>query len=197
MDAMALSDPLGDARPVLVLTEETVEENHATPLHAEDFHSKDGLVAAILERHGTRVLADITERTRSLGLQNGQPTAREVMECVAIPYFELLSREPRSGREWLRIVTNMARVDDVRVTRAADATTLEVRSLVASCFPAVEEERRAQATSIAVMALLSLVSFLTTPDNDQLRPRLDNPATQDLVLEFVAGGLNAAIADPD
>ena len=159
------------------------------------FHSKDGLVGAILDRHGRRVLADITERARSLGRQERKPTAREVMECVAAPYFELLSREPRSGREWLRIVTDMARADDDRVTRAAETTTQEVHSLVEKCFPAVAADRRAQATSIAVTALLSMVSFLTTPRDGEHRTRLGEPATQELVLEFVAGGLTAAISD--
>lgn len=156
------------------------------------FKTKDALLQAVLQRHGTAVLRAIADRGGSLALTTASPTPRQVVECVAIPYFELLERDPVGGVEWLRIVAHLAKSNDLRASHAADEATAQLHALIAACFPECDAERRLAATSIAVNSLLSLVSQLPVrgwSDQSVASARV----SQELIVEFVAGGLTSAI----
>lgn len=160
------------------------------------FKTKNALLQAILQRHGAEVLRAIADRGTSLGLDTAHPTPRQVIECVAIPYFELLERDPVGGLEWLRIIAQLARTNDLRASHAADEATAQLNLLVAACFPKAEQGRRLAATSIAVNSLLSLVSQL--PVRGRSGQALTNARmSQELIVQFVAGGLTSAVAGQD
>ena len=160
------------------------------------FKTKDALLEAILQRHGTEVLASIVDRGRSLARATNRPTAHQIVECVAVPYFELLERDPMGGVEWLRIIAHLATSNDLRATHAADEATAQLHVLVRACFPDVDEERRRAATTIAVNALLSLVSQLPAT-GPSAQSRIAASASRQVIVEFVAGGLSAAVVGID
>ncbi len=150
------------------------------------FRSKDGLLDAVLERHGRRVTEEIVERGRALDRSPDRPTARAVVESVALPYFELLAREPISGAEWLQIVAQRAGTDDLRTSRVTGVVIADLHSRVRACFPGQPEERSLQATIVAVRSLLSLVSRVPADPAER-------EASREIIIDFIAGGLTAAI----
>ena len=99
------------------------------------FKTKDALLDAIIERHGRRVIREILSRGRVLMESDAPPTARQIVECIAIPYFDLLARAPREGTEWLRIVAELARAQDERLARGAQEVTSLLHELVKRSFP--------------------------------------------------------------
>ena len=158
------------------------------------FKTKDALLDAIIERHGRRVIREILSRGRVLMESDAPPTARQIVECIAIPYFDLLARAPREGTEWLRIVAELARAQDERLARGAQEVTSLLRELVKRGFPAIPEEQRVTATAVAVSSLVTLsgqVQALTGHDDWPVPPQVRR-----LLIDFVAGGLQGSFGDP-
>lgn len=171
-----------------------------TPIYPRNFRknyhfkTKDALLDAVMNRHGVRVLSHVLERGQALLAADTPPTPRQVIECVAIPYFELLAREPREGAEWLRIVGQLARAQDERVIRGAQEATRIVQALVGRCFPSTPEGQRVLATAVAVSSLVSLVGQVHA-FAEQAAAGVP-PHVQRLVVDFVSGGLERAAGRP-
>jgi AcrR family transcriptional regulator len=156
------------------------------------FKTKDALLEAVIRRHGASVLKDLLDGVETLASTGEQPTPRQIVECVAHPYYALLQREPMSGSEWVRIVAELAVENDPRVEVGSEQATTAIHALVAQCFPQSPPQRRILITGMAIATLLQNIS------RGQGRTTSTSPAsaslTPNMVIDFVAGGLAAAAA---
>ena len=153
------------------------------------FKTKDALLDAVIDRYSGTVLRQMLDRGQLLLDSPTPPDVHQVIDCVASPYFELIAQKPQEGSEWLRIVGQLARAQDARVTKGATETTALIHALVARCFPTTPPEHREVATAVAISALVTLVgqTKALTGRNGAVPPE-----TQRLVIDFVAGGLEQA-----
>ena len=105
--------------------------NHAAGLGSASVHyhfgSKDALLEAVLLDQGLGVRERIRQRTRALAAAPDAPTARELVEALALPYLEQLEREPVRGRRWVRIVARL-----MRTARKCSIGSVRERSRICS-----------------------------------------------------------------
>lgn len=78
------------------------------------FGDKAGLVRAVIERRGAAVVARQIELLPAVEAVT-RPDAVDVVSLLAVPFHELLQREPVGGRRWLTIIANLVATGDEQV----------------------------------------------------------------------------------
>jgi AcrR family transcriptional regulator len=87
---------------------EILRNAHANPAAlVYHFNSKDGLIAAILERHGHAIDVRRLELLRTLESADTPPTVVEVIDAIVDPLLEFLHEEGESGRRFLRFLARL------------------------------------------------------------------------------------------
>lgn len=152
------------------------------------FSDKDTLVAEIIQSQGAIVLASIAARATSLRRQARVPSATELVETIALPYFELIDREPVRGYEWLNIVAQLAAANDGRVQRPSTQATAEVQAVLGRLYPDVDENYRLACWSMTVNSLLAALARKVI-ESGEAHAALRR---EDLVA-FLAGGLEISV----
>jgi AcrR family transcriptional regulator len=71
------------------------------------FGSKDGLIQAILDRHGHATKGPRLEMIRALENTDTQPTIAELIDVMVDPLLEFLHEEGESGRRFLRFLARL------------------------------------------------------------------------------------------
>ena len=71
------------------------------------FSSKDGLIQAILDRHGHATKVPRLEMIRALENADTQPTIAELIDVMVDPLLEFLHEEGESGRRFLRFLARL------------------------------------------------------------------------------------------
>ena len=71
------------------------------------FGSKHKLVEAVVDEHGAAVSERVDARVRELAARQASPTATELVEAIALPYLELLERDPVRGLRWVKITAQL------------------------------------------------------------------------------------------
>lgn len=159
------------------------------------FGTKENLIVAVLAEHGDQVVTDICEAAEAL-LPNPEATAREVIGCIADAYVKLLERDGVDGLAWIRVVTELMRVDHQMI---AEQRSSELMSqLIQRVFPdapSIDVDRALQ-TSLALF-----VGQMSQIDADDLREHgvhADLRANIDFLVDFLSGGMTSALTDtPD
>lgn len=152
------------------------------------FSDKNSLLAAIIRRLGQTVLDEITARAEALRHRPGAPTAVEVVETIAVPYFELLEREPVRGAEWLKIVAQLAQASDERLREPSAEATQSIHGMLARAYPEVEHADRLGPWGLAVNSLLAALGRASShQSSDSQEP------TRVGLVAFLAAGMEATI----
>ena len=152
------------------------------------FGSKDALLDAVLARRGNTVLPRITALADDLLARRRRPTTRDIIECVALPYRELLAENPVGGARWLRVVAQLSLVQDERLVRLGAPATDKLAELTHRAYPHAEDEVVATRLALAINALIQMTGRAPVESD----PVEDEQFRRALV-DFVAGGLDAAI----
>ena len=67
------------------------------------FGGRSELVRAIVERRFAPVIAAQAVRLEAVEAARAVPTTEQLVEVLAVPFFELLDAEPEGGLHWLRL----------------------------------------------------------------------------------------------
>ena len=122
------------------------------------FGGRDELLRAVLARRApgvtTAQLARLAEAER-----RARPSTAELVSVVAVPFYELLEREPVGGLRWLRITTSLAQADHPIVTDRPGRERFEERlhALLTRRYPRLPPDELAPRWRMAVLALMALI----------------------------------------
>lgn len=109
---------------------EILRNAHANPAAlVYHFNSKDGLIAAILERHGHAIDVRRLELLRTLESADTPPTVVEVIDAAVDPLLEFLHEEGESGRRFLRFLARLQsdRTGIIQQTEREDFPEMNLR----------------------------------------------------------------------
>lgn len=163
------------------------------------FYSKDRLLDAVLHRRGDALWRRMGELLDKLEASGKSPTARDLVETMAVPFREMLQRDPIGGMRWQRLVARLVLSQDARLSRLTSGSGgLDERfiSTLHRAFPDVPEQPLEAGWSIAIS---TLIQMLGNSDN-RLFQRVGKDGTPDpraygdLLVEFVASGLASLVA---
>jgi AcrR family transcriptional regulator len=152
------------------------------------FGSKDALLDAVLARRGPRVLSRIVERADVLLARRRRPTAREIVECLAVPYRDLLVDDPVGGARWLRVVAQLSLAQDERMAALGKPAETRLRDLTHRAYPHADEVAVATRLPLAITALIQMMGRARGEVDAAARDRFEQA-----LIDFVAGGLDAAM----
>lgn len=154
------------------------------------FGSKDRLLDAVLIREGEPVVIEITEGADRLLGRRTTPSTRQLVETLALPYLHLLERDPVRGIRWLKVVSQLNLADDDRLLTRFSDTSVKMDTLVERRFSDAPLDAAARAWRIGIGALIQMLSL--TPDSEQATT-YSQSAYKQSVLDFVVGGIDAAV----
>lgn len=155
------------------------------------FGSREALLAAVLERRGRSVVADIAERCDRLLAQEGRPRARDVVEAVVAPYLALLERDHIGGGRWLAITGQLILGGSREMDASSAPATDRLQALVRRAFPDAHPDDLENAWKLAVEAVALLLA--RTPGDE---PEADGPRKlggHEALIDFATGGLVHAL----
>jgi AcrR family transcriptional regulator len=158
--------------------------NHAAGLGPASVHyhfgSKEALLEAVLLDQGVGVRERIRQRTRALAAWPDAPTARQLVEALALPYLEQLEREPIRGRSWVRIVARLTCTREEILERLGEGVFSDLFAQVRRAYPSTEPALLGQRWRVATEALIQMIG------------EADDAYLEELV-GFVAGGVEAQL----
>ena len=76
------------------------------------FPDKTALVGAVLRRRADPIGAEVRERLIALVEAEEDPTPRDLVECVAMPFVAMLDAEPVAGLAWMRLFTALGLAEE-------------------------------------------------------------------------------------
>lgn len=152
------------------------------------FGTKDALVQAVLEVHDSQIKDAVTQRTHSM-LASGAPiTSRDIVQMLAASYLDLVTSQPATGIDWVRVVGKSFQSD--HETARAHSPLKAAGRAVARAFP---DSTAAQRESALLMCLSLLVTQLVEPRSLGARRGHPSRVDLDLLIAFLSGGLDAAL----
>ncbi|MFC5950461.1 TetR/AcrR family transcriptional regulator [Pseudonocardia lutea] len=152
------------------------------------FGSKDALLDAVLARRGGVILPQILTRAGELVERRRRPTAHEIVDCVAVPYLELLADDPVGGGRWLRIIAQLSLAQDVRMSRQGDPAARVLKELCEKAYPKADPETVPALVALALNTLIQMIG--RTPGDADAEAEA---AYRTQLVDFVAGGLDAIL----
>jgi len=163
------------------------------------FYSKERLLDGVIRRRGDAVLHRMNDLLQKLETGRKSPTVRDLVEAIAIPYRELLERDPVGGLRYQRLIARLVLSQDPRLSRLTTGPEgLDARFIGALCraFPDVPEHLLEAGWRIAIS---TLIQMLGNSDTRLVRDVGENgsqisKAYGDMLVEFVASGFASLIA---
>jgi AcrR family transcriptional regulator len=76
------------------------------------FGTKQRLLAEVVNRRGVAVHAGQVAAVARLEAREEAPTTVELVEALAMPFFDLVRAEPVGGRNWVRLATRSTHAND-------------------------------------------------------------------------------------
>jgi AcrR family transcriptional regulator len=149
------------------------------------FGTKDALVDAVVEVYAEQVRADIAARAEQL-TKKPVVSARDLVTMMAQPYLDLVAAHAHAGRDWIRLISQLAQLDPERGlgTKAARAARGAIRHAYGEVSPA----RADRALGMCFRLLIAQLAQAPVRTGGAR-------AASDLefLLEFLSGGLDAAM----
>jgi AcrR family transcriptional regulator len=157
------------------------------------FGSKDRILDAVLEREGHAVRLEISETADRLLARAAKPTTRQVVETLAMPYLNLIQREPVKGVRWLKIVAQLIAGQDRRILDESEVAVVsaKVHELLRRRYPVITNEDLDIDWRLAVSTLIQMLAL--TPPDELTLPAADSPYKR-TVVNFVIGGLDSIVS---
>jgi hypothetical protein len=145
------------------------------------------------------VLQRISGLLDKLEASRRTPTVQDLVEAIAIPYRELLDREPVGGLRWQRLIARLVLSRDrhlVRLTAGPEGLDVRFFGALRRAFPDVPEQPLEAGWRIAISTLLQM---LGNSDNRLVRGPGENSSEisktyGDLLVEFVSSGFASLVA---
>ncbi len=152
------------------------------------FGTKEALVDAVLHVHGDQIVEEITQRARNLVASQTPVTSRDLVSMLAAPYLDLMSAHTDTGHDWIKLVSQTMQTDADRVTdRGSQKLTAQA---VARAYPDTTTTQRHRALRMCFTLLVTQLAQF----GDTGRSRGPSSLDLDLLIDFLSGGLDAALA---
>jgi len=161
------------------------------------FNSKDGLIAAILERHGPAIDARRLELLRTLESVDTPPTVVEVIDALIDPLLEFLHEEGESGRRFLRFLARL-RSDRTGIIQQTEEGVppewmLRLRRVITTACSHLSKQERMRRFGMVMDAMLQSLANASVMSKDwkgnDYAADLDGYAST--LKRFLSGGLAA------
>src|SRR6266498_2054903 len=75
------------------------------------FGTKEALVDAVLHVYGDSVIDNVKARAKEIAASDEPVTARDLVTMLAQPYLNLMDAHTKSGRSWVRLVSQLLQSD--------------------------------------------------------------------------------------
>ncbi|MFN8628335.1 MAG: TetR/AcrR family transcriptional regulator [Candidatus Binatia bacterium] len=163
------------------------------------FYSKDRLVDAVIRRRGEAAFERMSGLLANVEAGRKRPTVRALVDAIAIPYREMLERDPVGGSRWQRFIARLVLSQDQRLRRlTAGSQGLDARFLRALCrtFPEVPAQTLEAGWRIAITTLIQMLGNSDARLMRAVGEREGQISTAygDMLVEFVAAGFASLIA---
>lgn len=156
------------------------------------FGSKEALLSAVLLRDGEPVRDRIHQLAEQLAAATDTPTARQLVDLLAVPYREFIQRDGDRAAQWLAICGQLSLAHDERLLGTAPATNTLLTELVSRAFPDVSPAEQELRWSIAANTLIVMTARWTSATGGL--PDATAQEHLNVLAEFVSGGLAHAMA---
>lgn len=163
------------------------------------FGDKDGLIAAVVSRRGRWVSPAVRQRLADLIADVAEPSPRQLVDAMLIPWVEVVAVDPRGAVSWLKVVHGLAVADHPIwgevVTRDTEVIPLFLTAF-RRVFPRLSDQ---DSQTLLSLALNSMMGALAGADQagfgTPLGPDGLDPRYVDMLASFTAGGLVGFAAD--
>jgi len=163
------------------------------------FHSKEGLLEAIILRRGEGLTRRMSELLDVLEARGRPPSTRDVVKAIAMPFLEMLAREPVDGLRWTRLIARLVLGQNPclrRLTALPGSSEERFSRFVRRAFPGVPEPQLERAWRISYNILMLMLGtsdarFAHGVEGEQTK--ISQPYV-DTLMEFVASGFTVALA---
>ena len=163
------------------------------------FHSKDRLVEAIIARRGEALWRRMNDLLDALEARGRPPTTRDVVKAIALPFLEMLEREPVDALRWTRLIARLVLGQHPclrRLTARPGGGEERFARFVRWAFPDVPEPRLERAWRISYNILMLMLGtsdarFAHGAEGEDSRI---SQAYVDTLIDFVASGFTVALA---
>jgi AcrR family transcriptional regulator len=168
------------------------------------FGDKETLVRAVIARRGEAVVARQEELLPAVEA-TARPTAEDVVRLLAVPFYELLQREPIGGRRWLTIIANLVATGNEQVYQVGfgpGSVQQRINACAAAAYPEQPGDFVAARWLMASTTLLQLLAgsagglplpASSAEPGDEPGPSADRILTPDefaTIVTFVATGFD-------
>jgi len=162
------------------------------------FHSKDRLVEAIIARRGEALTKRMNELLDALEARGRPPTPRDVVKAIALPFLEMLEREPVDALRWTRLIARLVLGQNPCLRRLATTpggAEERFSRFVRWAFPGVPEPRleRAWRISYNILMLMLGTSDARFAHGTKGEDSRISQAYVDTLVDFVASGFTVAL----
>lgn len=124
------------------------------------FGGRRELVRAIVERRAGPVTDAQLARLVAVEQARAVPTTEQLVEVLAVPFFDLLATEPVGGLHWLRLTTRLVQENDPLVTRRGRPDLFEERLLaqLRRRHPRQPDDALVPCWRLAILSLMTLLA---------------------------------------
>lgn len=159
------------------------------------FPDKTALVEAVLRRRADPIGAEVREHLLGLVEADGDPTPRDLVECVAMPFVGMLNSEPVAGLAWMKLFTALGLAEEpmwLRGVAQAPSIAELYEQVLQRVLPGVRGPELYRRVSIAMYSMLNALASVDLAgyghpiSNEGLDPRF----VHQLVV-FTSAGLAA------
>lgn len=156
------------------------------------FGSKEQLLEAVILEHGESIREAIMARVTALAEREEPPSTRELVEALAVPYLDLMRKEPVRGTRFMKIIAQLAAADNAQLAQLSAPTYEALQAEVRRAFPDVDPALVELRWNIAASALLALMAAAERRPKGEIS---DGRAYADELISFAVGGIDALRSD--
>jgi len=156
------------------------------------FGSREDLLAALLARAHAGIAEKVADAAAQLlNDRERMPDARAIVEIWLRPYMDLIRSDPARGPDYLKIIAQLARTDDKRITPLVGEQSTVIPALIRRAYP---DATPAAAKAGVVIAVRSLLLLLAGRSIDAAGKTSRREAEEiEAIATFVAAGLDALL----
>jgi AcrR family transcriptional regulator len=158
------------------------------------FGAKEELLAAVVARRGTGVLERMDQLIGAVEASRAKPSARALIDTMAIPLLEVFERDGDAGLRWLKVIAGLTQMRDPAVLAGTRRLEERLDAQLQRAFPGADLVALRRTWRIASVMLVRMLGDIDTPGahlpgDDE---RQASASFVDAALEFCAAGLRAA-----
>lgn len=158
------------------------------------FGTREDLVASVVARRGTSVITRSHDMIAELERSRARPTARQLLDTMAVPLVAVYDDDPVGGLRWLKLVARLTQSRDPAVLAGTGRLERRLDAQLLRAYPNASPEHLRRAWRIAAVMLVRMLGDADTP-GAHLPGEESDGVSRDFIeaaIQFCADGLHAA-----